>query len=408
MKNKFLGWQVLAGCIICMFLVQGDLQTFAVFLPQIVEDTGWSLTMVAQVSTLASGSAFLAGMALTPALKRISARTALVIGAAFIMIHNGVYCFSPTVYVLWLGAILGGIAIGWGTMAGCSIIITNWFTKNRSQFIAAAVAGSMLGSVFLNTAAALLIEAFGWRMAYLLLGGCTGGTAVIIILLFVRDRPEPLGQQPYGGYAGPADEHSGFPGGLSQAQASSSLSYKLLIPGIFLMGFSTNVENYMSAFWQQRGIEPVKAAMALSVYSLAAALLSPFLSRINDRLGGKRYIALSFLCFAGPLMIMSHTGVCGSFFLLLLCCVPFAGGAKKAVTMVPSLVVAESFGRKGYSRIIGPFAAVLQLGIAGSNLLIGPLAAKSYGLAFTVMALLNLAGAALVVTALQRKPYSSR
>ena len=287
MKNKFLGWQVLAGCIICMFLVQGDLQTFAVFLPQIVEDTGWSLTMVAQVSTLASGSAFLAGMALTPALKRISARTALVIGAAFIMIHNGVYCFSPTVYVLWLGAILGGIAIGWGTMAGCSIIITNWFTKNRSQFIAAAVAGSMLGSVFLNTAAALLIEAFGWRMAYLLLGGCTGGTAVIIILLFVRDRPEPLGQQPYGGYAGPADGHRASPGGLSQAQASSSLSYKLLIPGIFLMGFSTNVENYMSAFRQQRGIEPVKAAMALSVYSLAAALLSPFLSRINDRLGGK-------------------------------------------------------------------------------------------------------------------------
>ena len=52
MKEKFSGWRVLAGCILCMFMVQGTLQAFAVFLPQIVADTGWSLAMVAQVSTI--------------------------------------------------------------------------------------------------------------------------------------------------------------------------------------------------------------------------------------------------------------------------------------------------------------------------------------------------------------------
>ena len=34
MKEKFSGWRVLAGCILCMFMVQGTLQAFAVFCPR--------------------------------------------------------------------------------------------------------------------------------------------------------------------------------------------------------------------------------------------------------------------------------------------------------------------------------------------------------------------------------------
>ena len=63
-NERFFGWRVLAGCVLCMFLLQGTIQAFAVFLPAIVADTGWRLSMVAQVSTFCSGSAFLANLAL--------------------------------------------------------------------------------------------------------------------------------------------------------------------------------------------------------------------------------------------------------------------------------------------------------------------------------------------------------
>lgn len=404
MKEKFSGWRVLAGCILCMFMVQGTLQAFAVFLPQIVADTGWSLAMVAQVSTMCSGSAFFASMALGPALRRISARSAMLIGAAFVAIHNCVYCFSQNVYMLWFGAFLGGIAIAWGTMAPCSIIITNWFNKNRSQYIALAVAGSMFGSVLINPLIALLIERFGWRRAYLISGVSVAVCAVLIILLLLRDSPESLGQRPYGQL--PEESRAGH--GVSAAEAKKSLSYKLLFAGIFLMGFSTNVENYMPAFWQSRGLGSVEASLVLSAYAFAAAVISIVMSRINDRLGGRAYILLSCTCFILPLMAMSFTGVCGSLVLLALCCVPFAAGAKKAVTMVPPLVVAEAFGRRDYSRLIPAFSAVLQLGIASSNLAIGPLADRSYALAFSVMAAINLLGGATVILALLKKPYKTK
>ena len=68
------------------------------------------------------------------------------------------------------------------------------------------------------------------------------------------------------------------------------------------------------------------------------------------------------------------------------------------------LVVAEAFGRKDYSNIIGPFAAVLQMGIALSNLAIGPMAEISYELAFTCMTGVNIAGMLCICLALRLRP----
>ena len=400
-EKKFAGWRVLAGCILCMFLMQGTIQAFAVFLPAIVADTGWKLSLVAQVSTFCSGSAFLANLSLTPALKKISARSALAIGAVFLALEDLIFCFSPNVYMIWFGAFLGGMALAWGTVAPCSIILTNWFNKNRSQYVAAAVAGSMLGSVALNPLCALLIHHLGWRRAYLITGPGAALCTLLIIFLLIRDDPAAMGQRPYGEVEAAVPEQ----GGLSAGQARYSLSYGLLILGTFLLGFATNVENYMPAFWQCRGLSPVLSSLVLSAYAFVAALLSLVFSRVNDRLGGGSYVLLTSLCFVGSLLLMCYTGVCGSLPLLLLCCVPLAAGAKKAVTLTPPLVVAEAFGRRDYAGIIGPFAAVLQLGVASSNLVIGPLADRSYSLAFTAMTAVNLLGTLAVILALKKKPY---
>jgi len=400
-REKFGGWRVLAGCVLCMFLMQGTIQAFAVFLPAIVADTGWKLSLVAQVSTFCSGSAFLANLALTPALKKISARSALAVGAVFLMLEDLIFCFSPNVYLVWFGAFLGGVALAWGTVAPCSIILTNWFNKNRSQYVAAAVAGSMLGSVVLNPLCALLIDALGWRRAYLITGPGAGLCTLLTVFLLIRDDPASVGQRPYGELAADAPEQ----GGVDAVTARRSLSYGLLILGTFLLGFATNVENYMPAFWQSRGLSPVLSSLVLSAYAFAAAVLSLVFSRVNDRLGGGSYVLLTSLCFVAALLLMCYTGVCGSLPLLILCCVPLAAGAKKAVSLTPPLVVAEAFGRRDYACIIGPFAAVLQLGVASSNLAIGPLADRSYALAFTAMTAVNLLGAFAVVLALKKKPY---
>lgn len=195
-KESFSGWKVLIGCFLCMFLMQGCQQCFSIYMPQVAADTGWGVSKVAIVSSTAAGGAFIANMLLTPALKKLSAKTVLIIGAVFLPLHMCMYAVCRNIYMLWLAGFIGGVSIGWGTAAPCSIIITNWFVKNRSQYIAAIVAGSMFGSVLQNPVAALLIHNLGWRMAYVVQSLSVGGLAIALILLLVSECPEKKDSDP--------------------------------------------------------------------------------------------------------------------------------------------------------------------------------------------------------------------
>lgn len=403
-REKFYGWRVLVGCVLCMFLMQGLVQTFAVLMPTIVKESGWELSKVALCSTCASTSAFLANLALIPLLKKISARKMLVYGTVLLIICMIIYSISPNVYTMWLGAAIGGVGMAWVTVAPCTILITNWFIKNRSQYVATAVAGSMFGSVVLNPTAALLADRFSWRIAYRINGLACSAITLAAILFLIRETPEEVGQKPYG--AGEQKEETAVQvGGVSAKEARSSLCYVLLLIGTFLIGFSTNIENFMPAFWQSRGLSAVNSSLVLSAYALFAAFISIGMSKVNDRLGGRNYVLLTCLMFIGSVLIMCFTGVTESMVLLVLCCIPFAAGSKKACTLTPPLVVAEAFGRAHYSKIIGAFTAMMQLGIASSNFVIGPLAERSYELSFLSMLGVNLVATACIFIALVKKPY---
>ena len=403
-KETFSGWKVLTVCILCMFLVQGCVQCFSIYMPQIAAETGWGVSRVAVVSSTAAGGAFIANLLLAPALKRLSAKAILAVGALFLVLHMCLYSVCTNVYLMWFAGLLGGVAIGWGTAAPCSILISNWFVKHRSQYIAAAVAGSMFGSVLQNPVAALLIERLGWRSAYVVQSVTVGGLALASVLLLISESPEKKGQKPYGAEQAAASA-AAEAGGVEIQEAKKSLSYPLLALGIFLIGLSTNTENYMPAFWQSRGLEPVLSSWVMSAYSLFAALSSILMSKINDRLGGRNYVLLTTLLFSVSLLVMTYTGVVSSLPWLILCCLPFAAGAKKSSTLIPPLVVAEAFGPKHYSALIGLFAAMLQLGITASNFVIGPLLRWGYPISFSAMAAVNIAGMACVFFAMLKKPY---
>lgn len=378
-------WRVLIGCFLCMFLVQGCLQTFSIFIPQISKDTGWSVASVAFISTPVCISAFFFNTLITKALKKISPKTMLIIGCFFLILHLSLYSVCRSIYMLWIVGILAGITIAWGTAAPCTIIITNWFEKNRSQYVAAVAAGSMFGSVVLNPVIAVVIDRVGWRKAYIFEALVFGGLAMLAVLLLVKSSPE--GEKTV--------ERE------SRSKTASSVrkdgKYWLIAAGIFLIGLSTNTENYLPAFWQSRGMSNTTSSLILSCYALFAAVGAIFMSKVNDSLGGKKYVLITSFLFAVPVLIMAYTGVVSVLPALIVCCIPLSLGCKKASILTPPLIVNEAFGRENYASSIGFFAAMLQLGIAASTPVIGFLLNYGYEAAFTAMAALNILGMVLIM-----------
>jgi MFS family permease len=410
---KFTGWGILVGCFIIMFFVQGSLQTFAVFLPAIMRDTGFDLGQVAMISTVATIAAFLANISIGYFLKRLTAKTLLMIGAIVCAAHFVVYGMADSLPLLYLGAFMGGVSIGFGTVAPVSVVMTNWFVKKRATYMSIVIAGSMFGGAVLMPISGFLIHTFDWRVSYYILALAVGLATFFAILFLISDDPGKKGKVAYGSAETPGNAESGkkegeAAGGVTLKQARVSLSFWLLLFGILLVGCSTNIENYLPAFWQSGGMSVKSSSSIMGLYALITGVATILLGRVSDKLGGKAYIAMTAVMFIiGTSLIYMVGAGTGAIFVVILATIPFAVGAKKTSTLTPPLVVAESFGRKEYGAIIGYFTGMLQLGIALSNPVIGALHRSSGGfkLPFTVMGILSAIALILILSALFKAPY---
>ena len=75
--------------------------------------------------------------------------------------------------------------------------VQRWFTKRRGLASGLAVSGIGLGTLVMPMLASLLIEAFDWRRAYLLLGA-SGVALGVSMALLIDDDPRDRGLHPDG------------------------------------------------------------------------------------------------------------------------------------------------------------------------------------------------------------------
>jgi MFS family permease len=411
--TKFSGWTILVCCFLVMFFIQGGIQAFAVFLPAIIAETGYSLGDVALISTIATLVAFGANMSFGFLLKRFSAKTILFLGAFICAVELFVISQAQTLFGLYTAGFLAGLAIGWGTVAPVSVIMNNWFVKNRATYMSIVIAGSMFGGAVIMPAAGQLIYRFDWRVANQVLSAAVALVTFTAILGFMTDHPAKKNQKAYGADedapAGEVPLEKTTPpvrDGVTLKEARTTLSFWLLLIGIFLVGCSTNIENFLPKFWQDEGMSVPSSTGIMGFYALLTGVCTIILGRVSDKLGGRIYIALTTSMFIIGVFLIYRIGFSATP-IVILAVIPFAAGAKKTSTLTPPLVVAESFGRLHYGAIIGYFAGVLQLGIAVSNPVIGALhkVNQSFNLPFLVMGVLSLCAFVLIQIALAKAPY---
>jgi MFS family permease len=422
-NTKFSGWQVLICCFLVMFFIQGGIQAFAVFMPAIIKDTGFTLSEVSLISTIATVVAFAGNMSFGFLLKRLSAKTILFIGAFICSGQLLLISVAESLTGLYIAAFCAGLAIALGTVAPVSVIMTNWFVRRRATYMSIVIAGSMFGGALIMPLVGQLIHHFDWRVGNRVLSLAVALVTFTAILGFLSDHPAKKGQKPYGegeaelpeaGRKDPAEAEktaSASPaGGVSLAEARTSVSFWLLLTGIFLVGCSTNIENFLPKFWQDEGMSVPASTGLMGFYAFMTGICTILLGRVSDRLGGRIYISLTTFMFLLGTFLIYRIGAAAAP-LVILAAIPFAAGAKKTSTLTPPLAVAETFGRKHYGAIIGYFAGVLQLGIAVSNPVIGRLHASSgnnFKVPFMVMGGLSLLAFILIQLALAWAPVKKK
>lgn len=390
----FRGWLVVAGAFAVMMLGFGAAYTFSAFVEPLQRDFGASRGSVSLVFSLAGFLYFGLGIVSGPLADRWGSRRLAVIG--MLLIGAGLVLASMArslteVYVAYgLGV---GLGVGFSYVPAIGAV-QRWFVRRRGFASGLAVAGIGIGTLVMPPVASWLIEALGWRGAYLALGGVTAMAGALLALLIAND-PQEFGLGPDGDPP-LARAPMSVPAGMSVREAVGSRRFAVLYIACLICSFGVFVPFvHLVPYATDHGIAPTMAVLLLGVIGIGSTAGRFLLGGLADRMGRQQALLASF---AGMALALAVWALSTQFWPLAAFAFVFGVFYGGWVAVIPSVVM-DYFGGRNVSGIIG----ILYTSVAFGTL-IGPSAAgfafdlsHSYQLAIVAAVAANVIAAAIML-----------
>lgn len=405
-KSRFYGWFLVTVLSCIVGINFGFCYTGA-------SVTNASMAAEMNLSRSMLGLGFTAFVLMVGCSAPVSARLVNRYGARFTLaLGSGLVAFGALLLTLVVNsgwsyvAVYGGVVAlgsGLGALIPAQSCVTNWFIKRRGVGLAIVLTGSgVAGSI----AAPLINQAIVWNG-----GDWRGGwycvfaaacVAFALSLLFVKERPEMLGQRPDGetapepGDARPAGPSTIDPG-WSLGEAMRTRSYWLIsLAAVGETVPSSAALAHGVAHLRDLGHSPEVAASAISLFALTSVGGKLSAGYLCDRFEPGRMWTLYILMLSGAVLLAT---LARSVPMMIAFAVVLGLGAGGALTCWHA-TVARHFGPAAFATILGsqmPFSnafaalAPFLTGLAFDRF-------GSYESAFYMMATLGALLAILVFT----------
>lgn len=394
-KNRSIyHWVILVCCVLTlMFAYSTRIGLAQLFATEILKETGFATSAYFLAGTISSVICIFTGPIAGKLLRGKYMRPTFFICVVGTLVSYACYGFCHSLWQFYLvGALVGIFAMGCGTIP-VSVLITNWFEKNRGLMISIAMMGISIGGTVLSPLLSWLIVEFGWRNAYFILSALSLIVLVPIGLFVVRRTPQDAGLEPYGhGEESTASAKkknvpaSNWNATLKEARQTPILWMFAL--GAFLIYFTACIMQHQSYYLQGVGFDAAAVASYISLYSVVAIIGKLVLGRIFDRFGPK--IGILFGCGTFFLFLVAFIFVQGSPMMLYFAAVMYGFGTCTATVAIP-IMTTSVFGAKNYSELYGFVSAFTMTGSAIGSSAIGLVydLTGSYIPALTVLAILT-------------------
>src|SRR6516164_4491575 len=186
-------WWVVFATICGLLVGAGPINvfTFGVFLKPITEDLGLSRGTFSAALTFHAAIAAIVLPLIGWLVDRWGARRIMLPGLfvyALATASYGLLQASPLL-ISFLSFALTGLVGGVQSPIPYAAVIAQWFDRQRGLALGIGTAGVGLGVALMPQLAALLIDTFGWRLAYVGLAVAVLVVAFPPVALFLRDPP---------------------------------------------------------------------------------------------------------------------------------------------------------------------------------------------------------------------------
>ena len=311
-RRIFYGWIILAVAALGIFVSgPGQSHTFSVFLVHIQADLGLSATAVSSAYAFATLAAAFGLPLMGRLLDRIGPRQLLL----FVTLLLGVACiaFGAVAGILWLAVAFAALRfLGQGSlMLGCSNLVAHWFNRRRGFALSIMAMGFSVSMAVHPPLSQWLIDAVGWRQAWVWLGISTWVLLLPAVVFLIHNRPENLDLAPDGNSSMTieASTTSAAEHGLTLREALATATFWILSFGLFgLSMLVTSLHFFQVSILTTQGLDEATAARIFPISALIMIITIPLVGRALDRFPTNRVFVFGLVVMVASLIsaAMAH------------------------------------------------------------------------------------------------------
>ncbi|HYD61673.1 MAG TPA: MFS transporter [Noviherbaspirillum sp.] len=281
----YYGWNIVAAATLLTMLTVGMRLGIGPFFLPMVEDLGFSRSLLATIigiGMLCYGLAMpLAGYL----VGRYGTRFVLLLGTAIVFLSTvwTVTARTPVSFLIAFGVLMS-FGLGFTSPVALTPVISRWFTRQRGMALFFLSTGSMAGMAVLTPVLTLSIEWLNWQQTLMGFAVAFAVLTVPAALFIIRDDapantdllPEQIGAKSHASQAAQTS--------LTFTAALRTSPFWKIVLGLFACGFSMNLlGTHGVPMLMDHGFDAMTSSYGIGIIGLVAILGTLVLGRLSDR-----------------------------------------------------------------------------------------------------------------------------
>jgi sugar phosphate permease len=369
--RRHYAWLIVLVTFVTLITTAGFRATPGVLIVPFQQEYGWSrgsISLGVSIGLLLYGLTAPFSAAL---MERFGVRRVMLVALATISAGAALTTLMSSV---WQYDLLWGVVVGSATGAVAvplaATVATRWFWEKRGLVTGILTASNASGQMIFLPALAAIATAFGWRAAALTVAGVAVFVVFPIAAIFVRDRPQSVGLEPYGAPepvpVPPRAEKPFKPAIDGLKLGAQSRDFWLLAATFFVCGLSTNglIGTHLIAAAEDHHMSAVAGASLLGVVGIFDAVGTVVSGWLTDRYDPRKLLAWYYALRGLAVIVLPFAF--GSLWTLSAFVVFY--GLDWVATVPPTVALtADTFGRERAGVVFAWIFASHQLGAATAS-----------------------------------------
>ena len=308
----YFGWNIVAAATLLTTLTVGMRLGIGPFFLPMVEDLGFSRSLLASIVAIGMLCYGLAMPLAGYLVGRYGTRYVLLLGTAivFASVIWTVNARTPLSFLLAFGVLMS-VGLGFTSPVALTPIISRWFTRQRGMALFFLSTGSMAGMAILTPVLASAIHAVGWQATLIGFAIVFAVVTIPAALFCMREQapahtdllPDQVSAQ--------AASSTPAPVSLSFREAVQTSPFWKIVIGLFACGFSMNLlGTHGVPMLMDHGFDAMTSSYGIGLIGLVAILGTLVLGRLSDRLPRRNILGTIYLVrglgFFALLLVGTH------------------------------------------------------------------------------------------------------